>query len=376
MKNSRFYRQTWVEINLAALRSNYQVVKGHLPQGTKIMAAVKANAYGHGIVEVSKTLVACGVDYLGVACVDEAVMLRRAGVKKPILHLGGFLKGDTQAFLEYDITATVADLDLAKNLNQVGRRFKKKIKVHVKIDTGMGRLGVWHNEASDFIISLCALEHLSLEGIYTHFPSADSDEDFTHSQLAVFCTLLDKLQIRGVDIPLKHCANSMAVLGFKNAYFNLVRPGLALYGLHPKEDMFDRVNLKPVLNFKTKVVYLKEVEKGRSISYGRTYITSEKTRIATLPVGYGDGYNRLLSNRGAVLLHGCLCPIVGVVCMDQTMVDVGSVPGVKLEDEVVLVGVQKNKKIRVEEIAAMCHTIPYEVVCWISPRVPRLYINQ
>jgi len=376
MKNSQYYRQTWVEIDLAALKSNYSVIKGHLPQGTRIMAAVKANAYGHGIVEVAKCLTACGVDYLGVACVDEAVVLRRAGVKKPILHLGGFLKGDAQAFLDYDITATVADLSLAKILNQVGRRFKKKIKVHVKIDTGMGRLGVWHNDASDFIISLCALEHLNLEGIYTHFPSADSDEDFTRSQLAVFCSLLDKLQIRGVDIPLKHCANSMAVLGFKSAHLNLVRPGLALYGLHPKEEMFDRVDLEPVLNFKTKIVYLKEVEKGRSISYGRTYVTPEKTTIATLPVGYGDGYNRLLSNKGSVLIKGFLCPIVGVVCMDQTMVDVGAVPNVKLGDEVVLAGVQKNKKIRVEEIAAMCHTIPYEVVCWISPRVPRVYINK
>lgn len=376
MRNSLHYRQTWVEIDLAALRSNYSVIKGYLPQGTRVMAAVKANAYGHGIVEVSRCLAACGIDYLGVACVDEAVVLRRSGVKKPILHLGGFLKGDVQAFLEHDITATVADLSLAKALDQVGRRFKKKIKVHVKVDTGMGRLGVWHNDASDFIISLCALKHLNLEGIYTHFPSADSDEDFTRSQLAVFCSLLDRLQIHGVNIPLKHCANSMAVLGFKNAHLNLVRPGLALYGLHPKEEMLDRVDLKPVLTFKTKIIYLKEVGKGRSISYGRTYITPEKTMIATLPVGYGDGYNRLLSNKGSVLIKGSLCPIVGVVCMDQTMVDVGGVPGVKLGDEVVLVGVQKNKKIRIEEIAAMCHTIPYEVVCWVSPRVPRVYIDK
>ena len=227
MKNSYFYRQTWVEIDLSALRSNYLVIKRYLPQGTKIMAAVKANAYGHGIVEISKKLVTCGVDYLGVACVDEALVLRRAGIKKPILNLGAFLEGDTEAITKNDITATVADLNLAKILNQVGRHFKKKVKVHVKIDTGMGRLGVWHNQASDFIISLCALEHLTLEGIYTHFPSADSDEDFTRSQMAVFCSLLDSLRIHGVDIPLKHCANSMAVLGFRNAHFNLVRPGLA-----------------------------------------------------------------------------------------------------------------------------------------------------
>lgn len=376
MNKKNFYRQTWVEIDLAALRANYFLIKKHLPFATKIMAAVKANAYGHGIVEVSKKLIECRIDYLGVACVDEALLLRKNAIRKPILNLGAFLKGDAQAMAEHDITATVTDLRLAKYLNQVARRLKKKVKVHVKIDTGMGRLGIWHNQASDFIIQLCGLEHLILEGIYTHFPSADSDEEFTRSQIAVFCSLLDKLQIRGVEIPLRHSANSAAVLGFRDAHFNLVRPGLALYGLHSKEEWLDKVNLKPVLDFKTKVVYLKDVEKGRSISYGRTYVTKEKTAIATLPVGYGDGYNRLLSNRGRVLIHGKFYPVVGVVCMDQTMVDIGGVKDVRVADEVTLIGSQNNKRIRVEEIAALCNTIPYEVVCWISPRVPRVYLNK
>jgi alanine racemase len=307
--------------------------------------------------------------------VDEALILRENRIKIPVLNLGAFLKSDVAALVENDITATVTDLDLAKRLDAAAGRLKKKVKVHVKVDTGMGRLGIWHKEADAFIIKLCALKNLSLEGIFTHFPSADIDESFTRSQIAVFCSLVDRLEIKGVSIPLKHLANSMAVLGFKDSHLNLVRPGLALYGLHPKEEMLGKVALKSVLAFKTKVVYLKNVDKGMSVSYGRTYIASKKTKIATLPVGYGDGYNRILSNKGKVLINGKLCPVVGVVCMDQTMVDVGALKNVKMEDEVVLMGAQGGRTIRVEDIARLCNTIPYEVVCWISPRVPRVYLD-
>lgn len=374
--SSPFYRQTWVEIDLNALAQNYKALKRNLPQGTKLMAAVKANAYGHGIVEISRKLVECGTDYLGVSSVDEALVLRKNFIKTPILNLGAFLKGDCQAILDYDITTTVTDLRIAKFLDIAAARLKKKAKVHVKIDTGMGRLGVWYKEADEFIIKLCSLKNLVVEGLYTHFPSADSDEEFTRSQITAFCSLVDKLAIQGVVIPLKHLANSMAVIGFKDSHFNLVRPGLALYGLHPKEEMLDKISLKPVLSFKTRVVYLKNVARGRSISYGRTYITKKKTQVATIPVGYGDGYNRLLSNKGSVLIGGKFCPIVGVVCMDQTMVDVSGLESIKIEDEVVLMGFQNGKAIRVEDIARLCHTIPYEVVCWISPRVPRVYLNK
>jgi len=376
MKRSSFFRQTWVEVDLHALASNYRLLKNRLPKGTKVMAAVKANAYGHGIVEVSRKLIECGVDYLGVACIDEALVLRKYFARKPVLNLGVFLKRDIETVLKNSITMTIADLDSAKALDAAARRLKKKANVHVKIDTGMGRLGVWHEEAEEFIIRLCSLGNLTIEGLYTHFPSADSDEAFTKSQITAFCVLVNRLQIRGVSIPIKHAANSMAVIGFKDAHFNLVRPGLALYGLHPKDELSGKIDLKPVLSFKTKVVYLKKVDKGRSISYGRTYVTDKETLIATLPVGYGDGYNRLLSNKGHVIIRGVRCPVIGVVCMDQTMVDVSCVKGVKLEDEVVLVGSQDDCRIRVEEIAVLCRTIPYEVACWISPRVPRVYINR
>ncbi len=375
MVKPSFFRQTWVEVDLSALASNYRFLKSRLSKGTKVMAAVKANAYGHGIVEVSRKLIECGIDYLGVACIDEALMLRKYFARKPVLNLGVFLRHDIETVLENNITVTVADLNAAKTLNAAARRLKKKARVHVKIDTGMGRLGVWHEEAEEFIIQLCSMDNLIIEGLYTHFPSADSDEAFTKSQITAFCVLVNRLQIRGVSIPIKHAANSMAIIGFKDAHFNLVRPGLALYGLYPKDELLGKIDLRPVLSFKTKVAYIKKVAKGRSISYGRTYVTDKEAIIATLPVGYGDGYNRLLSNKGHVIIRGVRCPVVGVVCMDQTMVDVSCVKGVRIDDDVVLIGSQGAGKIRVEDIAALCRTIPYEVVCWISPRVPRVYIN-
>jgi len=374
MKNS-FYRPTWVEVDLKAVRSNYRVLKSGLSPGTKMMVAVKANAYGHGIVEVSKTLIDCGVDYLGVASIDEAITLRAHGISTPVLNLGAFLKNDVEALIKNDITSTIVDWQAAMSLDSCARKLKKKAKIHIKIDTGMGRLGVWHDEADEFVLKACCLKGLSLEGIYTHFPSADSDESFTRSQIAAFCSLVKKLTIKGVDIPLKHSANSAAVLGFKDAHFNLVRPGLSIYGLHPNDELLGKINLSPVLSFKTRVVYLKSAVRGRSISYGRTYFTKKDTKIATLPVGYGDGYNRLLSNKARILLNGNFYPVVGRICMDQTMVDVGGT-GVKVGDEVVLVGSQKGKRIFVEDIARICRTIPYEVVCWISPRVPRVYLNK
>ncbi len=367
------HRPTWVEVDLGALRHNYRVLKRRLAPGTKVMVAVKANAYGHGVVEVSRALVEAGVDYLGVACVDEGIVLRRGGVHAPILNLGAFFPQEVAPMLRYDIAATVTDIDRARLLDAAARRTRRKARVHIKVDTGMGRLGFWHEEADALIVRLCGLKNLCVEGLYTHFPSADSDEAFTRSQIAVFCALIDKLAIHGVAIPLKHTANSMAVVGFKAAHFNLVRPGLAVYGLHPTDELVGRLDIRPVLSFKTRVAHVKRVAKGRSVSYGRTYVASRDTVIAALPVGYGDGYNRLLSNRGAVLLRGVRCPIVGVVCMDQTMVDVSCLPGVRPGEEVVLIGRQKKAFIRAEEIARLCRTIPYEVICWISPRVPRLY---
>ncbi|MGE5279561.1 MAG: alanine racemase [Deltaproteobacteria bacterium] len=374
-KKTRFFRPTWVEVDLAALRHNYRVLRKRLAAGTRVMVAVKANAYGHGIAEVGRALAGAGVDYLGVACVDEGIVLRRSGVRTPILNLGAFFPRDIAPMLAFDIAATVTDVAMARRLNAAARRQGAQARVHIKIDTGMGRLGFWHEEAEDLVVRLCGLKNLCVDGLYTHFPSADSDEAFTRSQIAVFCSLIDRLTVRGVAIPLKHTANSMAVVGFEAAHFNLVRPGLAVYGLHPQDALVGKIDLRPVLSFKTRIAHLKRVRRGRSVSYGRTYVARRDTLIATLPVGYGDGYNRLLSNRGSVLIRGRRCPVVGVVCMDQTMVDVGRLPGVRVGEEVVLIGRQQDARIRAEEIAGLCHTIPYEVICWISPRVPRVYVH-
>lgn len=375
MNNFSFYRQTWVEVDLKAVAANFFTLKKSLPVSTKMMVAVKANAYGHGIIEVSRKLVECGVDYLGVACVDEALLLRKNLIEVPILNLGAFLKNDVEMMVGYDISSTVTDWALVRKLDACAARLKKKARVHIKIDTGMGRLGVWHADAFDFIVKLCALKNIIIEGLYTHFPSADSDEAFTRSQINTFCALVDKLTVRGIEIPLKHSANSVAVMGYRDSHFNLVRPGLAIYGLYPQEDFPRHMELLPVLSFKTKVAFIKKISKGMSVSYGRTYLANKRTKIATLPVGYGDGYNRLLSNKGKVLIRGKTCPVAGVVCMDQMMVDVSLLKDIRVEDVVVLIGSQGRHSISAENIASACHTIPYEVVCWISPRVPRVYLN-
>jgi alanine racemase len=341
----------------------------------KILVVVKADAYGHGAVEVSQRLRKCGAQYFGVATVSEAIELRKNRIKDPILLLTASSNQDFSILARYNITPTIADLSTAVSLNKKLSRLARKMSVHIKIDTGMGRIGIWHKEAVDFILYLSKLRNLILEGIYTHFPSADEDEEFTKLQIASFDRLIDDLKMHGIDIPLRHAANSVGIMRYKDAHFSLVRPGLMLYGLYPDIKHKRFIKLRPVMAFKTAITYLKDVPAGRSISYGRTFITTRWTKIATLPVGYADGYNRLLSNSGQVLVRGRRCPVIGRVCMDHTMIDVTGV-GVKSGDEAVLIGRQNNLEITAEDIAHLCSTISYEVVCWVSKRVPRIYINK
>lgn len=367
-------RPTWAEINLSALKYNFNKARELAGKDTKILVAVKADAYGHGILEVSRALVNFGVDYLGVATSDEAIALRSSGIKIPILLFGAILRGEVLAILRYDITATVPSLEVARFLSICARRLGKKVKIHTKIDTGMGRLGVWHKEALCFIKEIKRYRNLELEGIYTHLPSADEkDRHFTERQLFYFNELIKNLERSDIFIPLRHAANSMGLLRFKSPYLNLVRPGLMIYGLYPDLKTPRMIDLKPVLSFKTRIVYIKEVLKGRSISYGRTFVTNKKSKIATLPVGYGDGYPRFLSNRAYVLIKGKKAPVVGRVCMDQTMVDVSGIDKVRIGDEVVLIGRQGRETITAEQLADIGNTISYEIVCGISKRVPRCY---
>ncbi|MDD5135936.1 MAG: alanine racemase [Candidatus Omnitrophica bacterium] len=366
------YRPTWAEIDLRAIEHNFKQVRRLVGKETNIMIVVKANAYGHGIVEVSKVLERLGVDYLGVATTDEAVRLRENGIKTPILVLGSVLPDEVKVLIRNNITLTLCNEDLLEAIRKETAD-GLKAKVHIKVDTGMGRIGVWHEEALHFIKNLAQEKHIVIEGIYTHFSSAGRDDFFTNYQIESFEKLLARLEGFDIRVPLRHAANSIATVDFKRSHLNLVRPGLIIYGMYPKHTFPKLIKLKPALSLKTKIVYIKETPPGRSISYGRTHVTQKHTRIATLPIGYADGYARNLSNRASVLVRGRYAPVVGKVTMDQTMIDIGHIRGVKIGDEVTLVGCQGREEIRMEKLARLAGTIAYESVCSISNRVPRVY---
>ncbi len=369
----KFYRPTLAEIDLGAIRHNLEITSHIVKSGTKILGVVKADAYGHGIQEVSRTIVDY-VDYFGVASLDEAAILRSIGIKKPILVMGAILPEEIEGVLKFNVIQTVSGLDIPKRLSKLALSKNKKIKVHVKVDTGMGRLGFWHEEAVEFIKKIAALKNIIIDGIFTHFPNAESDKVFTYNQIKNFKRLIEKLWDNGIYIPVKHTANSMGLIDFKDSHMNMVRPGLMMYGIYPKQSLMRNIFLRPALTLKTKITNLKLVPKGRSISYGMTYITKKTTKIATIPVGYGDGYSRNFSNKAEVLINSSRCPITGRVCMDMCMIDVGHLKNVKVGDDVILIGSQGKEIIRAEELARLINTIPYEVLCNIGHRVPRVYI--
>lgn len=370
------YRPTWAEVDLKALEYNYIQVKRLAGKDVQMMAVVKANAYGHGTVEISKILEGMGVNYLGVATTDEAVRLRDHGIKTPILVLGSVLPEEVRIAKDRDITLTLCSYDILKEIKRLAKAGEEqgtRIKVHIKVDTGMGRIGVWHEDALHFVKEVSGEKSITLEGIYTHFSSAGRDEFFTTYQMESFERLLASIEKSWIKIPLKHAANSIAAVDYKRAHLNLARPGLIIYGMYPKHTFPKLIKLKPVLSLKTRVVFLKDIPPGRSISYGRTFISQRHTKIATLPIGYADGYHRGLSNKAEALIRGQYAPIVGKITMDQTMVDVGHIRGVKIGDEVVLIGKQGRHEIRIEKLARLAGTIAYDFVCAISNRVPRIY---
>jgi alanine racemase len=367
------FRPTRAEIDLGALEHNFGAIKKRLSKDVKIMVVVKANAYGHGLIEVSRTLKKRRVDYLGVATVDEAMVLRKNAVKTPVLVLGSVLPGEVKPAVKNDITLTLCSDSLLKACVREARRVKKKVKVHVKVDTGMGRIGIWHEDAADFVRRAYGKKEIILEGLYTHFSIAGRDNFFTQYQIESFENFIEEVESSGVRAKYKHAANSIALIDLDRSHLNLVRPGIVIYGIYPKRNFPKLIDLKPVMSLKTRITYIKEVPPGRSISYGRTFITQKKTRIATLPVGYADGYGRILSNKAKALVRGRTAPVVGKITMDQTMIDVGHIKEAKLKDEVVLIGYQKGHRISCEELARLCGTIPYEIVTGISERVPRVY---
>jgi len=371
------YRPTRAEIDLGAVAHNIREIRKKIGQKVRILGVVKANAYGHGALPVSRAILKAGADGLGVAGLDEALELREAGLEAPILIFGSSLPEEAEAIVKHNLTATVCREEFAAALadRQRERSPQRKVKVHINVDTGMGRVGIDCEEAAGFIRKLGEKKSLEIEGLYTHFPSADEeDKTFSLVQIERFQEVIGRLAREGIEIPLKHMANSAAILNLPESYCNLVRPGLLIYGLYPSLAMKKSLDLRPALSLKTRIVYLKKTPAGRPLSYGRTYITGKETVIATIPLGYGDGYSRSLSNKGEVLVRGKRAPVRGRICMDQTLVEVGHIPGVKVGDEVLLIGKQEEEEISVEEIAARIGTVPHEIVSRLGKRVPRVYV--
>ncbi|MDN5345461.1 MAG: alanine racemase [Clostridia bacterium] len=368
-------RPVWAEIDLDAIAYNVCAMKRLLAPQTEIMAVVKANAYGHGAVPVARTALANGVTWLGVATLDEALALRREGITAPLLILGYTPPEDAGRVVAAGISQTVFTLEQARCLSDAAQAAGTRARLHLKIDTGMGRLGFLPDQAVAAIPAIARMPHVSLEGIFTHFAAADAaDKSYTRRQLSLFQRVITELEQQGITFPWRHAANSGAIIDLPETYFNLVRAGIILYGHYPSSEVQQgRLNLRPAMTLKTRIVLVKEVPAGTYISYGCTYRTTGPARIATLPVGYADGYSRLLSNRAEVLIRGRRASVIGRICMDQCMIDVTAVPEARAGDEVVLFGCQGGKTLPVEEVAAWMGTINYEILCLVSGRVPRVY---
>ncbi|MFV9568303.1 alanine racemase [Thermoanaerobacter mathranii] len=369
-------RPTRAEIYLDNIAHNLSEVKRWVGKKVKIMGVVKANAYGHGACHVAKVLVENGVCYLGVATIEEALELRECGINIPILVFGYTPLTQAEELIVHNITQTVFDINYVEELEKIALNVGKKAKVHVKIDTGMGRIGYTDLKVAEKEIEkMMEMEGVEVEGVFSHFATSDEkDKSYAEQQFDMFKKLLERLKEKGINIPLKHIANSGAIIDLKYTYLDMVRPGIVLYGSYPSEEVKRPLDLRQTMGFKTKIVYIKEVPEGTSISYGKTFITKRKSKIATLPVGYADGFNRLLSNNYHVLVKGKYAAVVGRICMDQTMIDVTDIEGVEVGDDVIIFGNQEGEKITAEEIAKKLNTIPYEVYCGISSRVPRIYI--
>ena len=367
---------TWAEIDLDAIAHNVRAIQAHVGPDTAIIAVVKANAYGHGAVPVARTVLESGATRLAVARLEEGIQLRQAGITAPILVMGYTLPAQAPALVHWDLTPTVNTPEGAQALSAAAEAAGRRRAVHVKVDTGMGRYGLLPDEVVDFVRALAALPGLTLEGLYTHFAVADlADKSYTHQQFNRFLEVVQAVEAAGFSIPLKHAANSAATLDLPETHLDAVRPGLILYGMRPSDEVEPAIPLRPALTLKSHVARLRTLPPGSSISYGRTYITTRPTPVALVPVGYGDGYHRLASNRGAVLIRGRRAPILGRVCMDQLVVDVSDIPDAAQDDEVVLIGRQEDEEITAEEVAGWFETINYEVTTSLLPRVARRYVR-
>ena len=373
----KIMRPVWAEIDLDILANNMRNIK-KLAGNKEVMAVVKADAYGHGALDVAPCLLENGASRLAVAMLTEAVELRNNNITAPIMILGYTPLYLGEELINYDIEQTIYDLDYAKELSSLAISLNKKAKVHIALDTGMGRIGFLPSDESfNFIREICTLDGLDVIWIFTHFSSSDEkDKDYTQYQFNQIYDFINKLEDAGVNIPLKHASNSAAIIDLPNTYLDAVRAGIILYGYYPSNEVEkENLSIKPALTLKARIAHVKELESGMYISYNRTFKTSRKSKIATIPIGYADGYIRTLKHEAKVIVNGQLAPIVGNICMDQFMIDVTYIDDVKPGDEVILLGESNGIKFNADNLAKCMDSINYEVLCLLKKRVPRAYIK-
>ncbi|MGA1839637.1 MAG: alanine racemase [bacterium] len=361
-------------IDIAALSHNLKVIRDRIGQGRRLLAVVKANAYGHGALKVSNYLQKMGVDMLGVAYTEEGVALRKVGISLPILVMAGTLPEQIEIAIESDLILAISDMDTIRALSDMAFRMKRNVKIHIKIDTGMGRLGFRFENAVEAIVSICSLPNVTIEGIFTHLStSEESDHSYTHYQTSRFRQLVESVSSHFSPLPILHMGNSAAVIQHPETYFDMVRVGIMLYGLAPVPELQKKLPICPILSLKTRIIHIKNASKGSSLSYGRSYICQSDKTIAVIPIGYSDGLARCMSGRIHVLIRGVKVPVVGTICMDMALIDITGLEGIRVGDEVVLIGSHGEESITAHDWASWQGTIPYEILCAIGPRVPRIY---
>lgn len=370
------FRAAWIETNLTTIGRNIREIKWFVGSGTAVMAVVKANAYGHGFVQVAEESVRSGAAMLGVAIVNEAVSLRQSGIESPILVFGCALPEESSRIVSHDISQVVSNMDIVRALSRESEKQGKRVKVHAKIDTGMGRVGVPYQEAVGFIREVVRFPNVELEGLMTHFSTADmpNDLDYTRKQLNRFVAVIREAEKHGVRVRWRHAANSGGLLFVPESHLDLVRPGLLIYGISPTPDQC-KMPIKPALSLHARITQVKDVGAFEDISYGRTFTTKRKSRLGIVPLGYGDGFSRKHSNRGRVIINSEYAPILGSVSMDQFVVDLTDIAKADLGDEVVLIGSQNGLEISAWDLAKSMGSIPYEVVSVLGARIPRRYVN-
>lgn len=374
---NKMIRPVWAEIDLDAIKYNIDSIKRRVDT-KELIAVVKADAYGHGALDVSKTLVENGATKLAVAVITEAMELRHGNINTPIMILGYTPLEFAADLINYDIEQTIFDLEYATKLSEIALNLGKKAKVHVALDTGMGRIGFLINDNSlNEILKISSLKGLEVVGIFTHFATADeSDKNYSNKQYKKFTDFNEKLVSKGVNISLKHVSNSGAIIDMPNTYLDGVRAGIVLYGYYPSEDVLKQnLDLKKAISIKTQVAHVKILDKNEYVSYGRKFKTERKSIIATLPIGYADGYSRALTGKAKVIINGKFAPVVGTICMDQCMIDVTDIGDVHVGDEIIVLGKDKDLKFDADDMAKAMGTINYEVLCMIKQRIPRVYIE-